>query len=332
MELHRPPPAVPLDHNEPQAPASVLARVFLHEDLNFLVTNRLPRRLVTRLAGRFSRIRSRPLTRATLAVWRLFADDLRLAEARTQTFESLHECFIRELKPGARPIAADPATVVSPCDAVVGAFGVVCDGMVLQAKGFPYRLADLLPDPALVRRYEGGSFVTLRLKANMYHRFHAPTACRITSVDYISGDTWNVNPITLRRVENLFCRNERAVLDLELPGGRRGLTLVPVAAILVASIRLHCLGQTLDLSCRGTNAMPCDASYEKGDELGYFHAGSTILALPTAASASTPTSPRGPPSVWASPSSSTPPERTHDPVHDPSAAQLPRGAARTALG
>ncbi len=332
MELHRPPPAVPLDHNEPQAPASVLARVFLHEDLNFLVTNRLPRRLVTRLAGRFSRIRSRPLTRATLAVWRLFADDLRLAEARTQTFESLHECFIRELKPGARPIAADPATVVSPCDAVVGAFGVVCDGMVLQAKGFPYRLADLLPDPALVRRYEGGSFVTLRLKANMYHRFHAPTACRITSVDYISGDTWNVNPITLRRVENLFCRNERAVLDLELPGGRRGLTLVPVAAILVASIRLHCLGQTLDLSCRGTNAMPCDASYKRVMSWAIFTPAPPSLLLPTAASASTPTSPRGPPSVWASPSSSTPPERTHDPVHDPSAAQLPRGAARTALG
>lgn len=272
-------PVPSLPREEPERPASALARVFLSEDLNFLVTNRLPRRFATLAVGRLSRIRSRWLTRASLVVWRLFADDLRLSEAREQEFESLHDCFIRQLRPGARPIDPRPEVAVSPCDAIVGAFGRVRDATVYQAKGFPYRLKDLLHQDALVRRYEEGTFVTLRLKANMYHRFHAPTACRVMGVDYISGDTWNVNPIALKRVENLFCRNERAVIDLELPDGSRGLTLVPVAAILVASIRLHCIGPTLDLSYRGANRIACDVRYTKGEELGYFHAGSTILVF-----------------------------------------------------
>ena len=260
-------------------PASALARFFLQEDINFLVTNRLPRRLATKLVGRYSQIRSPALTRATLAMWSLFADDLCLEESAQQDFESLHECFIRKLKPGARPIDPAPDTVVSPCDAIVGARGRVWDATALQAKGFRYRLRDLLCDDELVERYRRGSYVTLRLKSNMYHRFHAPFDCRVRRVDYISGDTWNVNPIALKRVESLFCRNERAVVDLEMPGLGHGVTLVMVAAILVASIRLHCLGETFRLDYRGANRFECDTRYAKGEELGYFHAGSTILVF-----------------------------------------------------
>jgi phosphatidylserine decarboxylase len=114
----------------------------------------------------------------------------------------------------------------------------------------------------------------------MYHRFHAPTACRVREVIYISGDTWNVNPIALRRVERLFCKNERAVLDLEL-GGRESLALVPVAAILVASIRLAFLAEPLTLEYRGPNRIACDSAFEKGDEMGYFEHGSTIIVFGT---------------------------------------------------
>ena len=91
---------------------------------------------------------------------------------------------------------------------------------MLQAKGFPYTLADLLGDEELARYYRGGEFVTLRLTSSMYHRFHAPYDCRVEQVDYISGDTWNVNPIALKRVERLFCKNERAVIRCRLPVGR----------------------------------------------------------------------------------------------------------------
>lgn len=256
--------------------------LLLQEDLNFLLTNRIPRRYATLFMGWFSRIRSRRLTRLSLAVWRLFADDLRLDEAKSQDFVSLRDCFVRELRDGARPVDPDPSVVVSPCDAEVGAFGVVRDGQVIQAKGFPYRLIDLLGDERLVDRHRGGRFVTLRLRANMYHRFHAPCDGRIRRVTYISGDTWNVNPIALKRVERLFCRNERAVVPFEIGVPGAFLTLVPIAAILVASIRLHCLPTVLNLTYRGSHDLVCDGVFTKGQELGYFENGSTIVVLASA--------------------------------------------------
>jgi phosphatidylserine decarboxylase len=223
-----------------------IARLFLQEDLNFLVTNRIPRRLATQWMGWWSRIEVGWVRDLSLAIWRTFATDLDLEEAKSRRFRSLHDCFIRQLRDGARPVDRDPDVVTSPCDGIVGAMGRIDGTQVYQAKGFPYALADLLPDPALVARHRNGRFVTLRLKSSMYHRFHAPCRGRVTRVDYVSGDTWNVNPIALRRVEQLFCRNERAVIDIDLPDPGRALTLVPVAAILVASIKLNFLDDVLD--------------------------------------------------------------------------------------
>jgi len=261
----------------------VIARIAQWEELNFLLTNRIPRRLATRALGWLSRIESPFVVDASLRVWKLFAPDLDLSEARTQEFRSLRECFIRELRPGARPLESDPGVVVSPCDAVVGACGRIDDDVVIQAKGLPYRLADLLGDEALAARHRNGEFATLRLRSTMYHRFHAPAACRLREVIHISGDTWNVNPIALKRVERLFCRNERAVLPLELERLDGAVTLVPVAAIGVASLRLHCLGTTLGLRSRGPRRTRCDTSYEKGEELGWFEQGSTIIVLASGA-------------------------------------------------
>lgn len=259
--------------------ASTLARICRQEDVNFLLTNRIPRRAATLAMGWWSRIDSPRLTRLSIALWQAFGGDLRLAEARTQTFRSLHACFTRELRPGARPIDPDPAVVVSPCDAVVGAFGRLAGAEALQIKGFPYSIHDLIGDPSLARRHRDGLFVTLRLRSCMYHRFHAPCAGRLRRVIYISGDTWNVNPIALRRVERLFCKNERAVLDFEPQGRDCAVTLVAVAAILVASIHLHGLGAVLHLRYAGPNVIPCGAAYARGDELGYFENGSTIVAF-----------------------------------------------------
>src|SRR6185295_10823665 len=104
-----------------------------------------------------------------------------------------------------------------------------------------------------VDKYRDGVYVTLRLTSNMYHHFHAPLACRVREVLYVSGDTWNVNPIALRRVERLYCKNERAVIDLDLGFGTDSLALARVAAILVASLRLHCLAGRLTLGDGGRN-------------------------------------------------------------------------------
>ncbi len=254
--------------------------LLLQEDLNFLLTNRVPRHALTHLMGWYSRLRSPALVRLSVAVWRLFTD-LDLTEARKTRFESLHEVFTRELKDGARPIDTRADVITSPCDALVGACGTVRQGEVLQAKGMPYPLHELLGSPAAAAAWEGGSYVTLRLTSAMYHRFHAPASGVIEHVRYISGDTWNVNPIALKRVERLFCRNERAVIDLRLAdsaGGHR-LALVPVAAILVASLRLHFLNLRLHLRYGGPSELPCHALVKKGEELGWFEHGSTIIVF-----------------------------------------------------
>jgi phosphatidylserine decarboxylase len=99
----------------------------------------------------------------------------------------MHDCFPRELREGSRPVHVDPKVVVSPCDAIVGA-------------------------SELVDRYSDGLYVTLHLTAGMHHRFHAPHDCSIEQVTYISGDTWNVNPIVLQHIEKLFCKNGRAIV------------------------------------------------------------------------------------------------------------------------
>src|SRR3990167_8003287 len=251
------------------------------EQLNFLLTNRIPRRLATQLMGRISAIESPFLTRQLIRLWRLFADDLNLDEAQKQHFNSLHECFIRELRPGARTIDSRSNIVVSPCDAIVGAHGNIEGTTVFQAKGFPYDLADLIPDQNIRDRYRNGKYITLRLKSSMYHRFHAPLDCAIHEITYISGDTWNVNDIALRRIEKLYCKNERAVIELDTGRDENRICLVPVAAILVASIRLNWLDDLLSLHYKGPNKIARKAEFKKGEELGYFQHGSTIILFAT---------------------------------------------------
>jgi phosphatidylserine decarboxylase len=262
-------------------------RLALNEDLNFLLTNRVPRIALTRFMGWWSRIRNPWVRDASMAVWKTFSD-LDLSEAKQSHFDSLHDCFTRELKPGLRPLDGRPGVLTSPSDGIVGACGRIealqygTDAQLFQAKGFPYRLLDLLGDDVpgrdLARQLQGGSYVTLRLTSSMYHRFHAPCDATLEHVTYISGDTWNVNPIALQRVERLFCRNERAVLRLRRPDGGL-LVLVPVAAILVASMRLRALDVPLNLRYRGPNQLTCSARYRQGEELGWFEHGSTILVL-----------------------------------------------------
>jgi phosphatidylserine decarboxylase len=231
------------------------------ESLNFLFTNRLPRIALSRFMGWFSKIRNPLIARPALALWRTFAD-LQLHEARKTRFSSLHDCFTRELKPGARPFDPDPAVLASPCDAIVGACGRVQAGRAFQIKGSPYTLNDLLVDEPLSAQFAESTYATLRITSTMYHRFHAPHDCRVGKVVRISGDAWNVNPPALKRVEKLFCKNSRAVVPIELQRSGHQLLLVPVAAILVGGIRLH-----------------ADLRFDKGAEMGWFEHGSTIVVL-----------------------------------------------------
>jgi len=230
------------------------------EALNFLVTNRLPRIALSRFMGWFSRLEHPLVARPALALWRRFAD-LRLDEAKKTTFRSLRDCFTRELKDGSRPVDPDPTVLTSPCDAIVGACGGLDGHRLFQIKGSPYALQELLSNQNLADKFKNGAYATLRITSSMYHRFHAPHDLRVAHVARICGDRWNVNPPALKRVEKLFCKNERAVISAALESGHEVL-LVPVAAILVGGIRLHSLER-----------------YAKGEEMGWFEHGSTIVVL-----------------------------------------------------
>jgi phosphatidylserine decarboxylase len=261
--------------------ARLLDRVFQQEDINFALTNRIPRRAFTLFMGWFSRVEHPLLCRASLGIWQAFAGPLDLRDAKKSSFTSLHDCFTRELKPGARPIDQSPEVLVSPCDAIVGASGELDGTTLIQAKDSVYTLEELLDDGALAGIYRNGRYVTLRLTSTMYHRFHAPYDCEADSVTYISGETWNVNPPALRRIERLLCRNERAIVPLRLKGSPETLVLVPVAAILVASIHFEFVDVALNLKYRGPGRLPCQASFRRGDEMGHFRHGSTIIAIAT---------------------------------------------------
>ena len=258
-------------------PSTLLARVLQQDAINFALTNRIPRRLLTRLAGRVSRT-ERPLVRdASIALWQFFGGDLHLEEARTRTFASLHDCFIRELKEGARPVDPDPAVLTSPCDGIIGATGLIQQGQLFQAKGSRYTLEELTGgDDA--DAFAGGRYVTLRLTSTMYHRFHAPADLHLAATTVIPGELWNVNPVAVRRIPRLYCRNERAVLRATTANGQP-LLLVAVGAILVGSIHIHAVGHPLNQDYGGPYHLPCHVDAEKGAELGYFHHGSTIIVI-----------------------------------------------------
>lgn len=253
-------------------------KIGAQEDINFLLTNRIPRITLTHFMGWFSQRRHPWVRDASIAVWKFFAD-LDLSEAKKTSFDSLHDCFIRELKPGARTVNMQADAFTSPCDGIVGAMGRIDNGRVYQAKGFPYTLDDLLGDKVDHHQWNDGVFMTIRITSSMYHRFHAPFDGQLQHVRYFAGDTWNVNPIALQRVEKLFCKNERACLKMVIGEAQHTVALVPVAAVLVASIRLHALDTLLHTRYTGPLDMVCEADFVKGEELGWFQHGSTILVF-----------------------------------------------------
>src|ERR1700721_3494639 len=114
---------------------SQLFRLLAQEDINFLLTNRIPRRLATQLIGWFSKIEQPLIRHLSIGTWRYFSD-LDLSEAKTTDFRSTHDCFTRELKDGLRPVERDPKVLASPCDAIVGANGLVEGTTLYQIKGF----------------------------------------------------------------------------------------------------------------------------------------------------------------------------------------------------
>ena len=141
-------------------------RVLQRERINFLLTNRLPRRLATNFMGWFSQIEQPLVSKASIRAWKYFAD-VDLSDAADTRFASLHQAFTRSLREGARPIDRTPDLLVSPCDAIVGACGKIDNGRAFQIKGAPYKLRDLIGHDADDTGFRNGRFITLRLTAGI---------------------------------------------------------------------------------------------------------------------------------------------------------------------
>ena len=241
--------------------------------------------MIARLAERPLPASLRKLAYSVFA--RAVGANLGEVERPLHEYESLGDFFTRKLRDGARSVSAAHDAIVSPCDGVVAAVGFAVDGALVQAKGRHYRLEELLADDDFAHLLQGGAYTTIYLSPRDYHRVHTPVDARVTSCDYIPGALWPVNPRLANRRDNLLARNERVVIRLS-SAELGDFAVVMVGAAGVGNIRLvEQLGvETGTLRHAGERYRKELASdgkagvaVRRGDELGAFRLGSTVVMI-----------------------------------------------------
>jgi phosphatidylserine decarboxylase len=246
----------------------------------------LPQHLLTALVHRLTRIERPAVRRALIRGFRrLYAIDLdEAAEPDAERYASFNAFFTRALKPGARPLAADPRALACPCDGTVSERGAIEGHRLLQArlaaKSRWYTLEALLGGAERAQPFVGGAFATIYLAPYNYHRVHMPLEGTLTGVHYVPGALFSVNGATAASVPRLFARNERVVCSFETAAG--ALAVVFVGALNVGSIGLVGYGDLTPRRPRRAQSLPLPASaphFAKGAELGRFNMGSTIILL-----------------------------------------------------
>ncbi|MDX1961126.1 MAG: archaetidylserine decarboxylase [Leptospiraceae bacterium] len=246
-------------------------------DLGFYITNFFPRKLLTKFFGKLSKSENPIVLRALFALFKLFSGSLNLEESKEQKFNTFHEYFIRELRSGARPID-HKASFVSPCDGIVGSFGKIVNNQLFQIKQEAYLLEELLcNDTNIISRFKNGSYLTLRIKPHFYHRFHMVCDAKISSTTLVPGELWNINEATLRKVSSLFAKNERAIINCESKNYK--FAIIPVGTVLVGSIKLNSLDFSFNQDYTEIMKINNEFNATKGEELGMFHYGSTVVLL-----------------------------------------------------
>jgi phosphatidylserine decarboxylase len=246
---------------------------------------RLPQRALSRMAGWLADLRLPGALRGPVigAFARVAGIDRAEAEAPPEAYPSVGAYFTRRLRPGVR--SWPDLGAASPVDGIVGAFGTLGAGRLLQAKGIDYGGGELLGDPAAGARFEGGSFLTIYLSPRHYHRIHTPLAARIRRARAIPGRLLPVNEPAVRAVPDLFPRNERLVVELDptdgtLPG--------EVALVAVGAMNVGRIAAAFDpgwhtnrpRSARpGAETRDYDLAMGVGAELAAFHLGSTVVLL-----------------------------------------------------
>jgi phosphatidylserine decarboxylase len=205
--------------------------------------------------------------------------DLSVLDRPIEAFERFDDFFTRPLPEGARPVDARPGIVVSPVDGTVSEVGIASAGRMIQAKGLDYSIEGLLADPQAAQPFRDGPYATLYLAPRDYHRIHSPVGGRVVAYRHVPGAFYPVNPLSVRTVPGLFSINERIVTYLESDLGR--VAVVKVAATGVGNISL-----SYDPKVRShvgptgsERAYRPELEVARGQELGMFHLGSTVIVL-----------------------------------------------------
>lgn len=208
---------------------------------------------------------------------RIFKIDMSEAEGTVASFPTFNAFFTRKLKQGARPIDPSPASLVSPVDGTIGQVGTIQGGKLIQAKGLDYSIQDLLDDSVRAEDYKNGTYITIYLAPYNYHRIHSPVTGTVSHCTYVPGKLWTVSPLGVNHVEDLFSKNERIISYLNTSGGE--CALVKVGATVVGKIKVcyHSIESNLFFAKRAH--FPVEPAYQvkKGDEVGVFELGSTVI-------------------------------------------------------
>ncbi|MGB5164465.1 MAG: archaetidylserine decarboxylase [Woeseiaceae bacterium] len=243
----------------------------------------LPKHLLTGLIYRIAKLRSQAVKDFLIERF-VHAFDVDIEEVAGKVpddFATFNDFFTRELRHDARPVDSRPERLVSPVDGTVSVAGTIASDSLLQAKGIDYTIDDLLAtDLDAARAYTDGSFATIYLAPYNYHRVHAPFAGKLVAARYVPGDLFSVNAATVQRVPGLFRRNERLVMHFETAFGPA--VLVFVGALNVGSISTPWSGEirprangVVDVLDLGTH----NTELKRGDLLGWFNMGSTVILL-----------------------------------------------------
>jgi phosphatidylserine decarboxylase len=240
----------------------------------------LPQHALSRLVLRATRVRTpwfkNWLVRGFLKLYPI--DMTEAAQGDPLSFGSFNEFFTRALKPGARAIAADPKTIACPVDGTISEAGNIDGEHLLQAKGRSFSLTELLAAQPWARSFEGGSFATIYLAPFNYHRVHMPVRGDLEDTVYVPGRLFSVNAVTASLVPRLFARNERVLTLFDTAFGQ--VALVMVGALNVGSMATVWAGDITPAARRVITRLPAqEVSLEKGEELGRFNMGSTVILL-----------------------------------------------------
>jgi len=238
----------------------------------------LPRARISHIVGDLAKAPLAPLVARMVvgAYTRAYHVDLSDAAARTgwRTFDDF---FTRALRPGARPLQGGAESIVSPADGTLSSTSRVREGGTFAVKGRPYSVAELVGSAVEAQRFHGGAGFVVYLSPRDYHRVHAPVAGAIHRIRCMPGDYFPVNAVGMRHVPNLFCRNRRVAIEIDMAGGLGRVTVVMVVAMIVG--RITTVGIEEDDVPAGEHAFDPPLRVARGDQLGVFHLGSTVVVL-----------------------------------------------------